>query len=383
MGVEQQRALLAAVKAHLSGYLGPPAGEAKLETAVGPLGLLRFEPMPGTQVLSTLGVSLLGGRGARWEAVLTLAAEPEEHVLAAACGILGAFAENAPGPRGPGKAFRPAGDTLAEVAFDSVVVAPPIAFADGLQRVPISGGDGVTVVWLVPAFDDEAAYARRHGPQAFLHLLEAQRVEPADFDRPPASTLVSPDDAALLAQGQSKNSGALPGQGGYKAEAVQGGLRVERRRRRIGEGASPDRERRGPPNAPKRAGPDHPPGRRPAVRGPQTGPGPKEKKGPIRFDLGKAKAPEQRPQAPAPKEPPLDPAEAKRRRVQELKEKALELQAWMASQKEGSATPSSASEAPETTTHTASPPKPRKTASVAAAERRRGRAGLGRRSPTP
>lgn len=373
-GPSAHRAPLDALAAHASAYLGHETGRAQLEGPHGPLVILRFEPMAGMLVLVTAGAALDAGRR---EALLVLPAEPEQPVLGAACAALAAFAEaQALGPVGAG--FTPAPDVFDGFDFDAVLLMPPQPFADGLARLELPDGP-VLLDWLVPGYEEELAYLREHGPRALGNLLSAQRLDPQDFSRGPASTLVSPEDAAQM-------SGADSDDRGYRVEQVRGGVRIERRRRKIGQGEAAPR----PPAPAARPMPEPdpepspspsrrpPPARRSPVRSARSGR--RERK---RFDIngGEASsAPATTPvaeAAPAAPAPPLDPAEAKRQRVEALKAKAIEARERAEARKRGEVEPT-------TTAEGAPVSRPEQSRAVLAAERRRGRAGpRGPKGPKP
>lgn len=356
------RAPFDALDAHLATYLGRETGRATLQDGAGALELLRFEPMAGVLVLVTAGAARAAPRR---EALLTLHADPPEPVLGAACGALAAYAEAL--ERGTlAGGFAPDPDVLEGFDLDTLLILPPTSFAAGLARVELPELGWVELDWLVPGYDEELTYLRAHGSTALTHLFNAQRLDLQDFHRGPASTLVTPEDAATL-------SGADSGERGYRVEQVRGGVRIERRRRKIGQTTSRERpsaalepapEPKSTP-APSRA----PPSRgRPASAAPRRAGRPGRK----RFDLGpELTSTPVEPEAPTPSgppSPPVDPEEAKRQRLAELKTKALEARARAEARRRGEAEPEAPAD-PE-----AQRPRPEETRAVRAAERRRGRA---------
>lgn len=349
---------LAALEQHYQVHLGPPRGDAPWETTEGPIGLRRFEPVPGTLVLATVGVSQIHGNAP--EAVLSMHGQPPEATLVRACQILGAFAEQST----PDLARYPL--ALEGVDFETVLVLPPLPFTEGLARLRQPAPmPPLEIRWLLPAFDDEAEYAHEHGPEALLNLLRAQRLDAADFSRAPASTLVTPEDAARMAGASGADADKS-----YKAEQVRGGIRIERKRRKIGRSTAatnpPGPMVSPPPPTPKAAPKPPPPRSRPARRATEVG----RKPGRKQFELGRPPPP------PTPTQPavrtapaaPEDPADAKRKRVEALRAKVREARVRAEARARGDAV--EAAPAP-----TPAPNPADKARSVQAAERRRGRRG--------
>ncbi|MEL6184357.1 MAG: suppressor of fused domain protein [Myxococcota bacterium] len=345
--------LLDALEAHYFAHLGRPLGSAPWTLTRGAVELRRYEPVPGILVLATFGVSALGLEPR--EAVLSLPADPPEDILAAACRLCGAWAEHMLTEPDPTDLPAEAGGD-----FESVLVLPPVSFTEGLAQLRTPAPwPPLQVVWLVPGFREEAEYRRSHGTEALLNLLRAQRLDPADFGRGPASTLVTPEDAARLA-------GADQGRAGYKVEQQRGGIRIERRRKRIGRSdEAPGRVALpAQPSPPTSTGAHRPTGRSPAK---PTRPGR------ARFDLdgsaparpGPSRARTVPDKAPSPPPPQESPEEAKRRKIETLKANARAARARAEARARG--------EAPEAKVPPVPSPAPEQTRSVTAAERRRRR----------
>lgn len=359
--------LLEALEAHYETYLGPARGLAEWSLSRGRIELRRYEPVPGVLVLSTFGVSTL--QSPPREAVLSLPADPPESILASACHMCGAWAERSLAVAEPRCID---GEGLGDTDFDVLLALPPTGFTEGLATLQAPSTPLPLVVrWLVPAYREEAEYREAHGPAALLDLLRAQRLDPTDFSRGPASTLITPEDAARLAGTEGPASG-------YKVEHNRGGIRIERRRKRIGR---PEEATARIPIAPRDAAP-------PLSRAAQ--PSPKPHLAPERNAAGASRSPRARfeldgpamspPSGPSqssrpasvPRPPPLaeSPEAAKRRRIEALKAKARAARVRAEARARG--------EAPEVEAETALPPAkpelPRKQ-SLAAAERRRRRIG--------
>ncbi len=353
-----------AVTDHLARYLGPAAGVARLGTSVGPVDLLRFRPVPGSLVLATRGVSVTAGR----EALMALADGLAEEDLAASCSALGRFAESE--SSGAGSTF-PAPAELRD-RFDCVLVLPPLAFAEPLAELARPGG-AVRFVWLVPGFEEEAQYAAEHGPAALCALLEAQRLDPSDLGRAPATTLVAPEDLQRFA---GRNTA-------YKVEHLRGTVRIERRRPRIGQPKpvgppateepknAPTDGRIGEPSAGgtgpmvRPPGPPRAPASAPRGGGVRPAPG-RPAPGEVRFSVSAAPKPERPAPTPQRRAASVDPAEAKRARIAELKTKAIEARERARARARGELPPPTWPERPVEKVA-------ERNRAVLAAERRRGR----------
>lgn len=357
---------LDALGAHLEANLGPSTGFARIDTAAGTIELRKYEPVPGSLVLGSLGVGPMGPL--RREAVISLPGDPPEDVLAAACSALGDFAEKcAKHPIRAGDAFIPPPEVLEGLPVDAVLVLPPVAFTESLGACTLPDGP-VELVWLVPGYRAEADYLRQHGPNVLLHLLRAQRLDPAFLDRPAASTFLAPEDALRM------GGAAEGGERSYRVEQSRGAVKVERRKKPIGREPPRAQPRREPPPSAEVRGQSPepaPPARarpRPAAR-PRPEPAGRFKDV-KRFDLGAAaKAAPEAPPPPKPKKPErrLSPEEAKKARIAALREKAKEARSRYAARLEGTAEPTVVAPAAK------NGPAPRESRAVRAASRRRGR----------
>ena len=373
--------LTQAIETHFATHFGEPRGAATWRTRLGELQLRRYEPMPGTLVLATHGGSTLIPDGDGVEAVLTLHADPPDEVMMSACAIMGALIEFAADPHANKQvaSFKPAPQVFGGVDFETALLMPPLVFNETLAGFSVEAPTGprfIQVVWLVPGYDDEAEYITAHGPQSFFHLLQAQRLDPADFKRSAASTMITPEDAAIMA-GASGDSDR-----GYRVQEVRGGVRIQRNRRKIAS-ARPAPQSPAAAAAAAAAMPSKPkpPSRSVAAPLPRTQrPSPSRLRRPaapnkaperskdkdIRFKIDKPRTPATPP--PQPVAPPEDPVESKKRRIEDLKARAAEVRARAEARAEGKAPPE-----PPVTTEQPARSRPEQARSVQAAERRRAR----------
>lgn len=328
----------------------------------------RFEPIPGRSVL------LGHASGRLTDVVAGDAGLGPDKAAALEHGLVAAHESAGPD--------RWLARRLGGLEFDGLLRLPPLLFhPEARAALP-------NLSWLVFAFEEEAEYAARHGPEALLHLLEAQRLDPLDLGRNPANTLVSPEDAARL-------SGAVDASGrssrrGYKVEQQRGEVRIQRRRSALGRSGSEVAGRAAPEVSPRSGAeardrrPSSDPAPRPVTRrepprGPHAGRAPsragstRAPGGRKRFELDAPPPDPAQPEPPSPRrrkaEATEDPAEAKARRVAELKKTATEARVRAKARARGEAPQ------PPTSPTPAVPSKPEPNRAVRAAARRRGRQG--------
>jgi hypothetical protein len=337
-------------------HLGPPdevfevSGSPLPASPVQALNLAYFAPAgPHSPVVfATCGASQYRMKdGRRIEGIVILRREPDGNAFDAVHRMLASFAlfaETNDQTIRLGDVVRAPEELEKFCGMDAILFMPPIPFVETFHRAAVTGGEKVEIVWLLPVYESEASYALANGPQALMMLFAAQSLDLTEPHRDEANTLIDPSDAKEMAQRVSeenqkrlaaegpkpiqqpakpKSSRRSVGKGSYDVEETQGGAVMVSRRRGKGERPKEEAPRPVEPvaeaEAPPRRASKAPPPKRPAVA-------PPKKKEEVRFDLGDQR-PKKGPPPPAPEkrvEPKEDPAEAKRKRIEELKKKAKE-----------------------------------------------------------
>ena len=179
---------------HLEAHLGDIAGEWDVDPGGSelPFRIVHYAgdgggPAPaGMEVFSTLGLSdfTLGELGARIELLMIaprrLTSGTIPPILLHA-GVLPIDADDAPD----------LGDTYTEVAelgevspMDALYVGRPLYQPAGFSPFD-NGSERVVFWWLIPVYDDEAAFVEEEGWEAFEQLMWDLDVDPTDFTRSP------------------------------------------------------------------------------------------------------------------------------------------------------------------------------------------------------
>lgn len=370
------------IRKHLVEHLGPPRAVVEVRgsplpsSPVQALNIAYFAPQgpEAPVVFVTCGASLYTMRdGRRVEAMVLLRREPPPDGFEAVHRLLGAFALFAETHREVvrvGDVVR-ANDELRQLSsMDAVLFMPPVPFVPAFHRVALGGERTSELIWLLPVYESEAAYALSHGPQALMMLFAAQSLDLTDMHRDEANTLMEPADAELQARkalaknqaatadqaatplpvGKTKSDRRDVGRGSFEVAELGNTVRVSRRSR--GDGtetaaraeaarteavvpATPTPRPDAPKIAPERPATAQPPERRgpPPPRRPERRPAPPLERAPeVRFDLegGRAQsAPAPRRAPPPPPKPAPSPPEtaeakaaAKKKRIEELKANA-------------------------------------------------------------
>lgn len=352
------------VRKHLVEHLGPPQevfevrGSPIKSSPIQALHLSYFAPggPEAPVVFATCGACLFKMKdGRRVEAMMLLRREPSRDAFSSIHRLLSSFAifseANNEAVR-IGDVVRAPEDLHRFCQMDAILFLPPVPFVESFHRIALTREQQVELIWLLPVFEKEAAYALKYGPQALMMLFAAQGLDLTQTDRDEANTLIQPDDARQMAQKRSEEerarleaSGGKPsmaavskapprrnlGAGSFEVADQGDAVAITRR------GAKPKTKVVQAVSAPPPDPPPHqpqpqvqPPGaaaqRRPVVARPQTKPEPVKK-----FDLNAKndaqKTPAAKPGAkvaPAPVPIQESPEEAKKRKIEELKAKAAD-----------------------------------------------------------
>jgi suppressor of fused protein SUFU len=367
------------VRKHLVEHLGRPdevfevRGSPLANSPLQVLHLAYFAP-GGTEapvVFATCGASLFQMKdGRRVEGIMLLRAAPSPEAVIAIHRMLSSFA-----------IFAEANDETVRVGdvvrapenlhqfshMDAVLFLPPVPFVESFHKILIRNDQSVDVIWLLPVYESEAQYALKHGPQALMLLFAAQGLDLTEMERDEANTLIEPEDARQLAQKRAEEErkkgdqktparpkvlGRKPptSTGSYQVQDDANAVTVVRRGTKekakpkpdLSEGSDPPKRHLEivppppPEQEPKRATSSQ---RHPVVgksKRPILGLAPVKPEKVIKFDLTASQAPGQ-PGAPSQRKP-ITPqkqapatrqvetaeqkAEAKRKKIEELKQKA-------------------------------------------------------------
>lgn len=199
------------VRQHFVQNLGQPdevvevRGNPVQGSAIQKLQLAYFAPSgPGSPVVfATCGAcqgTMKDGR--RVEGIIVLRQEPAREAFASIHRLLCSFASFAEANEGAirtGDVIRSPEELRQFSTMDAILFLPPVTFAAGFRQVALTSGSVADVVWLLPVYESEAAYALLHGPQALLLLFAAQGLNLTEMTRDEANTLIAPEDAAKMA----------------------------------------------------------------------------------------------------------------------------------------------------------------------------------------
>ena len=212
MGILDDNPQILRIRQHLVEHLGPPeevfevTGSPLPNSPVQALNLAYFSPQ-GPQspvVFATCGASLFTMKdGRRIEGLVILRREPDAEGFASVQRLLGSFS-----------LFAESNDEVIQIndvlhapkeltqfcQMDALLFMPPIPFVQKFHKIALSESEYVDLLWLLPVYTSEAEYAMQHGPQAVMMLFAAQSLDLTDPDRGEANTLVTPEDAAVMAQ---------------------------------------------------------------------------------------------------------------------------------------------------------------------------------------
>lgn len=372
------------VRKHLVQHLGPPQevfevrGSPIPTSPIQALHLSYFAPggPEAPVVFATCGACLFKmNDGRRVEALMLFRRQPTVESFPPIHRVLASFAifseANNEAVR-IGDVVRAPEDLHQFCRMDAVLFLPPVPFVETFHRIALTQGESVDVVWLLPVYEKEASYALTYGPQALMLLFAAQGLDLTDTARTEADTDIAPEAARALAQQRSeqeKRRAAQDPRGGpARARALrrpqgEGSFEVQDDAQIvtvIRRGAKPKAKEAAPPATPPPppasppklvAVPDPEPAARsapapasrpaqlpqrarplrvapvkpePVVRFAVPGRGPQERLAAKKPAPAAAPAPRAETPARPPVETPESRAEAKRKRVEELKAKAAE-----------------------------------------------------------
>lgn len=203
MNAEQPLTL---IQQHLVKYLGPPtnvvnvSGSPIPDSPISSLNIAYFAPQ-GDQApvaFATSGIYQFQMQdGRRLEALMLLRGAPDPTGIEAIQRLMAQFALfiQSSAPVQPGDVVG-AEEELAHFSdMDTVLFLPPIPFVPEFHRAQIAENDWVDLIWLVPVFTHEAEYGVQHGSQALMMLFAAQNLDLTDPRRNKANTAMSPEQA--------------------------------------------------------------------------------------------------------------------------------------------------------------------------------------------
>lgn len=189
--------------------------------------------------------------------------------------------------------------------MDKLLLLPPLTFPEDFRRLSLPDGTEVELLWALPVFETEAQYAAAHGSDALLDLFSAQALNPVRSDR------------RVAAMGVVGLSQKLRGPASFDVVEEGAGVVVVRPKSRPPTAARPPTP--APPLALRAPAPRSPASSRgggAAVRRAASSAAPPPRV--VRFELPRKPEPET-PLGRASSSSPEDPAQAKRKRIQELK----------------------------------------------------------------
>jgi hypothetical protein len=242
-----------AVQRHLMDHLGPPdevfevSGSPLPTSPVQTLNLAYFAPAgPDSPVVYvTCGASLFAMKdGRRVEALTILRREPTPEQADAVHRLLGSFAlfaELNDEVVRVGDVVRAENELAKLSRMDTVLFMPPVPFVPSFYRVSVpsgpTAGAEVEMIWLLPVYASEAAYALKHGAQALMMLFAAQDLDLTDPSRAEANTLLDPREAQVRAQRAAEEAAAQRSAqaqgpkkpGSFEAAEVGNTVRISRR----------------------------------------------------------------------------------------------------------------------------------------------------------
>ncbi|MEQ8273738.1 MAG: suppressor of fused domain protein [Deltaproteobacteria bacterium] len=225
------------IEAHLSKHLGRPRRVMTMKkgasspSAIRSLTFAQFAPGGPRKpvVYATVGgCQHRMDDGRRIEAIAIFKAEPRgvqavavRELLASvvltpeACGRALRFGDVVDAP----KVFGPAG-----LRMTAVLVLPPMTFAKPFHRARV-GEETVDLVWAVPVFAEEAAYARAHGTAAFVEQCAAQKVDLTDLKRRAADVTMTREQARTAAYTETVARLSAVGAAGRRSAGTGAGRR--------------------------------------------------------------------------------------------------------------------------------------------------------------
>ncbi len=207
-----------AVRQHLVSHLGAPADVVSIRGNPDPKARLQeievatFAPGGTDQpvVFATCGVSRIELADGRFVEGMTIVHRmPSKAHTEAIQRLLGSFAlfvEQNTQPVGLGDVVRSKDDVEAFSDMEALVFMPPLPFVESFHEFGREDGGEVEMLWVLPVYEDEAQYALDHGPGPLMMLFAAQRLDLTYMKREEANTLVSPEDAAVLAELREKEA---------------------------------------------------------------------------------------------------------------------------------------------------------------------------------
>jgi hypothetical protein len=164
---------------HLERYLGPIAEGWSLRDSDTGIQVVRFadKPDPGVATLTTLGLSrhtldMPRDRTVRQELLMVIGSEAD--ATAAAAALLSLAVPLAATHRAllRGEVVGPGNPVIEESPMNAWYVTRPTIFPDGLATY-VGSEPPTVVVWMIPIYPEEAAYARAKGWSAFEDRFEA------------------------------------------------------------------------------------------------------------------------------------------------------------------------------------------------------------------
>jgi len=102
-------------------------------------------------------------------------------------------------------------DQLQDVSsMDGVIFFPPFMLVQDFHSFLAPDNSPVQFLWVVPIFEDEASYAEDHGPRELANLFGANQLSLTDLERPSANTSMTPIEVQQFLNPTSDSKVAKP-----------------------------------------------------------------------------------------------------------------------------------------------------------------------------
>lgn len=214
-----QTDLITATRNHLTHFLGAPTNVLTLDmrdpsVPFSSLEVAIFDQGPQhPKIISTCGLCLnqiLDGRRMELLLLVDTFDETNQNSLINLLGTMAVFSISAIPPLTYGGMLG-AKDQLETIcSMDGVVFFPPFMLVGDFHHFTAPDNSPVQFLWVVPIYEDEASYAEDYGPRELANLFGANQLSLTDLDRPSANTSMSPAEVQRFLNPNSAHSAPKP-----------------------------------------------------------------------------------------------------------------------------------------------------------------------------
>lgn len=207
---------ITAVRNHLTHYLGTPSRVLNIQTEGPELPFTSLEVAVFNEntehptILSTCGLSLnqiLDGR--RMELIFIIDNHYDDNIMSVLVELLGTlsvFSTSAVPPLNYGGMLGAREQLEGLTIMEGVIFFPPFMLVNDFHGFEAPDGSPIQFLWVVPIYEEEAAYAEDHGPRELANLVAANQLNLTDLQRPMANVEMSPKDVNHFLNPSSEES---------------------------------------------------------------------------------------------------------------------------------------------------------------------------------